>query len=101
MYDNNISETIMVMVSSLISNPGLYYLLIASIVSRSALTIVREVRLGEKDKRRVASLLKQNKDVLSSLVKVQVQVDELTLKTARSEKIINSYKLDQQFNGKL
>ena len=101
MYDNNISESILVIVSSLISNPGLYYLLIASIVSRAALTIVREIRLGEKDKRRVVSLLKQNKDVLSSLVKVQVQVDELKLKSGRSEKIIEKYKLDQQFNGKL
>ena len=101
MYDNNISESILVIVSSLIANPGLYYLLIASIVSRAALTIVREIRLGEKDKRRVVSLLKQNKDVLSSLVKVQVQVDELKLKSGRSEKIIEKYKLDQQFNGKL
>ena len=101
MYDNNISESILVIVSSLIANPGLYYLLIASIVTRGALTIVREVRLGEKDKRRVVSLLKQNKDVLSSLVKVQVQVDELKLKSGRSEKIIEKYKLDQQFNGKL
>ena len=94
---NTISETLVMAILSLLSNKGFYSLLIASIIARAAITIVREANLSRKYKSRVVANLRENKRISTSQAKVAKESEDLKKRLAKIEVLVDKYKLDHEF----
>ena len=92
-----IAETIIMALLALLSNKGFYALMIASIIARAAITIVREANLSRKYKSRVVANLRENKRISTSQAKVAKESEDLKKRLAKIEVLVDKYKLDHEF----